>query len=153
MKRRHSRADAVRFTEEVRRLRPEVVFGADLIAGFPTETDAMFARSRALVEECGLTHLHVFPYSERAGTPAARMPQVPHRLRKHRAALLRQDGAAALRRHLDGEIGARRRVLAESNATGRTEQFTPVRLATAAEPGAILDLTMAGHDGRLLIAA
>ncbi len=153
MKRRHSRADAVRFTEQARRLRPDIVFGADLIAGFPTETDAMFARSRELIEECGLTHLHVFPYSERTGTPAARMPQVPHRLRKHRAALLRQDGEAALRRLLDGEIGARRRVLAESNATGRTEQFTPVRLATAAEPGAILDLTMAGHDGRHLIAA
>src|SRR6476659_2351889 len=115
MKRRHLRADAVAFTNQVRRLRPDIVFGADIIAGFPTETDDAFARSRDLVSECGLTHLHVFPYSERAGTPAARMPQVPHRLRKERARLLRQDGDAALRLHLDGEIGARRRVLTESN--------------------------------------
>jgi threonylcarbamoyladenosine tRNA methylthiotransferase MtaB len=153
MKRRHSRADAIRFTEQVRRLRPGMVFGADIIAGFPTETDAMFARSRELVEECALTHLHVFPYSQRPGTPAARMPQVPHPLRKERARLLRQDGEAALRRHLEGEIGARRRVLAESNAIGRTEQFTPVRLAAPAGPGTILDVSIAAHDGRQLIAA
>src|ERR1041385_7011960 len=122
MKRRHLRADAVRFTEQVRRLRPDVVFGADLIAGFPTETDDAFARSRALIAECGLTHLHVFPYSERAGTPAARMPQVPPQLRKERARVLREAGAAALRRHLDNEIGARRRALTEPNDLGRTEQ-------------------------------
>jgi threonylcarbamoyladenosine tRNA methylthiotransferase MtaB len=153
MKRRHSRADAVRFTEQVRRLRPDIVFGADIIAGFPTETDEAFARSRALVEACGLTHLHVFPYSARPGTPAARMPQVPHPLRRERAALLRQDGQAALRRHLDAQVGARRRVLTESNGTGRTEQFTPVRLAAATAPGTILDLTITGHDGRRLLAA
>jgi threonylcarbamoyladenosine tRNA methylthiotransferase MtaB len=153
MKRRHSRADAIRFTEAVRRLRPDIVFGADIIAGFPTETDEAFGRSRDLVAECGLTHLHVFPFSARPGTPAARMPQVPHPLRKERAALLRQDGAAALRRHLDGEIGARRRVLTESNGIGRTAQFTPVRLAASTEAGAILDLTIAGHDGRHLLAA
>ena len=92
MKRRHSRADAIAFARQVRRLRPDIVFGADIIAGFPTETEDAFARSRDLVAECGLTHLHVFPYSERAGTPAARMPQVPHPLRKERARLLRQDG-------------------------------------------------------------
>jgi threonylcarbamoyladenosine tRNA methylthiotransferase MtaB len=153
MKRRHSRADAIAFTNQVRRLRPGMVFGADIIAGFPTETDAAFARSRELVAECGLTHLHVFPYSQRPGTPAARMPQVPPQLRKERARLLRQDGAAALTRHLDGEIGARRRVLAESNDTGRTEQFTPVRLAHSAEPGTMLDVSIASHDGRQLIAA
>jgi threonylcarbamoyladenosine tRNA methylthiotransferase MtaB len=153
MKRRHSRADAVRFTEQVRRLRPDIVFGADIIAGFPTETDEAFARSRALVEACSLTHLHVFPYSARPGTPAARMPQVPHPLRRERAALLRQDGQAALRRHLDAQVGARRRVLTESNGTGRTEQFTPVRLAAATAPGTILDLTITGHDGRRLLAA
>ena len=153
MKRRHSRADAIRFTEQVRRLRPDVVFGADIIAGFPTETDAAFARSRDLVAECGLTHLHVFPYSERPGTPAARMPQVPHALRKQRARLLRQDGEAALRRHLDREVGATRRVLTESNDTARTEQFTPVRLAVHAEPGQRLDVTIAGHDGKHLLAA
>jgi len=153
MKRRHSREQAIAFTAQVRRLRPDIVLGADIIAGFPTETDEAFARSRELVEECGLTHLHVFPYSERAGTPAARMPQVPHPLRKERARLLRQDGDAALRRHLAAEVGARRRVLTESNQLGRTEQFTPVRLAAPAEPGTILDLTMMGHDGRHLLGA
>ena len=153
MKRRHTRADAIAFAAQVRRLRPDIVFGADIIAGFPTETDEAFARSRDLVTECGLTHLHVFPYSERAGTPAARMPQVPHPLRKERARLLRQDGDAALRRHLDGEVGARRRVLTESNGMGRTEQFTPVRLAAPTKPGVILDLAIAGHDGRHLLAA
>ena len=153
MKRRHSRADAIAFTAEVRRLRPDVVFGADIIAGFPTETDAMFARSRELVAECGLTHLHVFPYSARPGTPAARMPQVPPHLRKERARLLREHGQAALRRHLMSEIGARRRVLTESNGMARTEQFTPVRLAGHAEPGQIVDVTIAGHDGQRLLAA
>src|SRR4051812_48132996 len=153
MKRRHLRADAVRFTEQVRRLRPNMVFGADVIAGFPTETDDAFGRSRDLIAECGLTHLHVFPYSERPGTPAARMPQVPHGLRKERARLLRQDGEAALRRHLGAEVGARRRVLVESNDTARTEPFTPVRLAAHAEPGTLIDVTIAGHDSRHLLAA
>ena len=153
MKRRHSRADAVAFARQVRRLRPDVVFGADIIAGFPTETDAAFARSRDLVAECGLTYLHVFPYSARPGTPAARMPQVPHPVRRERAALLRQDGAAALRRHLDAEIGARRRVLVEQHDSARTEHFTPVRLSMPAAPGTILDLSIAGHDGRHLLAA
>jgi threonylcarbamoyladenosine tRNA methylthiotransferase MtaB len=153
MKRRHSREQAVAFAAQVRRLRPDIVLGADIIAGFPTETDAAFARSRDLVAECGLTHLHVFPYSERAGTPAARMPQVPHPLRKDRARVLRQDGEAALRRHLASEVGTTRRVLAESGGLGRTEHFTPVRLAAPAEPGTILALTMTGHDGRYLLAA
>jgi threonylcarbamoyladenosine tRNA methylthiotransferase MtaB len=153
MKRRHSRADAIAFTEQVRHLRPDIVFGADIIAGFPTETDDAFARSRDLVADCGLTHLHVFPYSERPGTPAARMPQVPHALRKERAALLRQDGAAALRRHLETQVGTRRRVLTERGGIGRTEQFTPVRLPEPIGPGAMLDLSIAGHDGRHLLAA
>jgi len=153
MKRRHLRADAIAFTSQVRRLRPDMVFGADIIAGFPTETDSAFARSRELVDECGLTHLHVFPYSERPGTPAARMPQVPHALRKERARLLRQDGEAALRRHLGAEVGAKRCVLTESNDMARTEQFTPVRLAAHAEPGKLVDVTIAGHDGKHLLAA
>jgi len=153
MKRRHSRADAVAFTDQVRRLRPDIVFGADLIAGFPTETDDMFARSLDLVADCGLTHLHVFPYSERDGTPAARMPQVPGHVRKERAARLRALGAAMLARHLDAQIGARRRLLTEANGIGRTEQFTPVRLAAASEPGMMFDATIAAHDGRQLIAA
>ncbi|MEA2876840.1 MAG: threonylcarbamoyladenosine tRNA methylthiotransferase MtaB [Hyphomicrobiales bacterium] len=153
MKRRHTRADAIAFTNDVRRLRPDMVFGADIIAGFPTETDDMFARSRDLVDECGLTHLHVFPYSARPGTPAARMPQVPPPLRKERARLLRDAGAAALRRHLDDEVGARRRVLTERGGIARTEQFTPVRLASPTGPGHMLDLTIATHDGKHLIAA
>ncbi len=153
MKRRHLRADAIRFADQARRLRPDVVFGADLIAGFPTETDAMFERSLDLVDDCALTYLHVFPFSARPGTPAARMPQVAHDVRKERARLLRQKGAQALRRHLEGEIGARRQVLVESEATGRTEQFTPVKLAMPAPPGTIADFTIAGHDGRRLLAA
>jgi threonylcarbamoyladenosine tRNA methylthiotransferase MtaB len=104
MKRRHSRADAIAFCETVRRLRPDTVFGADLIAGFPTETEAMFQNSLALVADCGLTHLHVFPFSPRSGTPAARMPQLSRQIVKERAARLRDRGAAALRRHLDLRI-------------------------------------------------
>ena len=153
MKRRHLRADAIAFCDQVRRLRPDVVFGGDIIAGFPTETDEMFARSLDLVDDCGLTHLHVFPFSARPGTPAARMPAVAPAIVKERARALRQQGEAALRRHLDGEIGARRRVLAEQRGLGRTEHFTKVRLAGTAEPGAILDLTIAGHDGAQLLAA
>ena len=153
MKRRHLRADAIAFCAEARRLRPDVVFGGDIIAGFPTETEEMFARSLDLVDACRLTHLHVFPFSPRPGTPAARMPQVPRPVVKERAARLRQKGEAALRRHLDGEIGARRRVLTESDQIGRTEQFTPVLLAAPAEPGVILELAIAGHDGRHLLAA
>jgi threonylcarbamoyladenosine tRNA methylthiotransferase MtaB len=153
MKRRHSREDAIAFCAALRRLRPDIVFGADLIAGFPTETEDMFRRSLDLVEECGLTHLHVFPFSPRPGTPAARMPQLPRAVVKERARRLRERGALALRRHLDAEIGATRRVLAETGDRGRTEQFTPVRLAMAAAPGAILDARIAAHDGRQLRAA
>ena len=153
MKRRHSRGDAIAFCEQVRRLRPDVVFGADIIAGFPTENEDMFARSLDLVDECGLTQLHVFPFSPRPGTPAARMPQLDRALIKDRARRLREKGEVTLRRHLDLEIGAHRRVLAESRALGRTEQFLPVRLAAPVEPGVIVDLTMTGHDGRQLMAA
>jgi threonylcarbamoyladenosine tRNA methylthiotransferase MtaB len=153
MKRRHLRADAIAFCGQVRRLRPDVVFGGDLIAGFPTETEAMFARSLDLVDECGLTHLHVFPFSPRPGTPAARMPPLGRDTVKERARRLREKGAAALRAHLDAQIGARRRVLTESHDVGRTEHFTQVRLTAPVEPATILDLTVAGHDGRLLLAA
>jgi threonylcarbamoyladenosine tRNA methylthiotransferase MtaB len=153
MKRRHSRAGAIAFCNTVRRVRPDVVFGADMIAGFPTETEAMFANSLDLVDACGLTHLHVFPFSPRPGTPAARMPQLRRDIVKDRARRLRQRGVLALTRHLDTEVGRTRRVLTESRATGRTEQFTLVRLAMPVEPGQILDLTMAAHDGRQLLAA
>jgi threonylcarbamoyladenosine tRNA methylthiotransferase MtaB len=152
MKRRHSRSDAVALCAELRRRRPGMVFGADIIAGFPTETEDMFRRSLDLVEECGLTHLHVFPYSPRPGTPAARMPQVARNIVKDRARRLRQRGEAALRRHLDGEIGAVRRVLAESDDGGRSEHFTPVRFVAPIEPGIIVTARMIGHDGSRLIA-
>jgi threonylcarbamoyladenosine tRNA methylthiotransferase MtaB len=153
MKRRHLRADAIDFCSTIRRLRPGTVFGADLIAGFPTETEDMFGRSLDLVDECGLTHLHVFPFSPRPGTPAARMPQLPHAVVRERARRLRERGAVALAQHLDGEVGTTRCVLTESGGSGRTEHFTPVKLATAIEAGMILDLKIAAHDGRQLQAA
>jgi threonylcarbamoyladenosine tRNA methylthiotransferase MtaB len=153
MKRRHSRRDAIAFCERVRRLRPDVAFGADMIAGFPTESEDMFSRSLDLIDECGLTQLHVFPFSARPGTPAARMPPLERSIVKERARRLREKGQIALRAHLEREIGRRRTVLAESRALGRTEQFTPVRLAAPIAPGVILDLTMTGHDGRQLLAA
>lgn len=153
MKRRHLRDDAIRFCEDVRRLRPDMVFGADIIAGFPTETEEMFARSLAIVEDCGLTHLHVFPYSPRPGTPAARMPQVARDVVKDRARRLREKGEAALAAHLSGMVGRSFHVLVETRDMGRTEHFTPVRLVGPAEPGAILPVTVTAHDGRGAIAA
>jgi threonylcarbamoyladenosine tRNA methylthiotransferase MtaB len=153
MKRRHGRDDAIRFCEAVRRLRPDAVFGADLIAGFPTETEEQFTRSLDLVAECGLTHLHVFPYSPRPGTPAARMPPVAGDVIRERAARLRNAGAAALTAHLAGEVGRTQRVLTERGGMGRTEGFTPVRLAVNTPPGELRDVTIAGHDGRVLIGA
>src|SRR5215218_4891167 len=129
MKRRHLRQDAIDFCAQVRRLRPDIALGADVIAGFPTETDEMFARSQDLVEECGLTFLHVFPYSKRPGTPAARMPQVAGGEITERAKRLRETGAAALRKRLESEIGAERDVLIESATQGRTEHFVPVAIA------------------------
>jgi threonylcarbamoyladenosine tRNA methylthiotransferase MtaB len=153
MKRRHTRMDAIAFCDRVRRLRPDVAFGADIIAGFPTETEDMFARSLDLVDDCGLTQLHVFPFSPRPGTPAARMPQLDRAVVTQRAARLRAKGEAALARHLEAQVGHRRLVLTERGGLGHTEQFTAVRLASAVEPGKFLELTMAGHDGRQLLAA
>src|SRR5262249_7792716 len=153
MKRRHSRADAIAFCQTVRRLRPDVVFGADVIAGFPTETEEVFARSLDLVGACRVPQLHGFPFSPRPGTPAARMPQTKGEVIKDRARRLREKGDAALRRHLEAQVGARRQVLVESPALGRTEHFTRARLATPMEPGMILDVTVAGHDGRQLLTA
>ncbi len=153
MKRRHSRDEAIAFCEQVRRLRPDVVFGADIIAGFPTETEAMFVRSLDLVDECGLTQLHVFPFSLRPGTPAAHMPQLDRAIVKERAHRLRVKGEAVLGCHLEAQVGSRLKVLTERGGIGRTEQFTAVRLAAPVEPGRLLDLTMAGHDGRQLLAA
>jgi threonylcarbamoyladenosine tRNA methylthiotransferase MtaB len=153
MKRRHLRADAIAFCEQVRRLRPDMIFGGDIIAGFPTETEEMFARSLDLVDACGLTHLHVFPFSARPGTPAARMPQVPASVVKERARRLREKGEAALRRHLDSEVGKHRRVLTEMGGIGRTEDFTEVKLPALLARGQMVDVTFVGHDGRRLMAA
>src|SRR5216683_1300295 len=149
MKRRHSRKDAVEFCAQVRRLRPDIALGADIIAGFPTETDEMFARSQGLVEECDLTFLHVFHYSPRPGTPAARMPQVSGEKIKERARRLRAAGKAALQRRLACEIGATRQVLIESATQGRTEHFIPVAIS-GETPGAVRSLTITGNDGARL---
>ena len=149
MKRRHTRADAVALCAELRRLRPDMAFGADLIAGFPTETEAMAARTRALIEDCGLTFLHVFPYSPRPGTPAARMPPVAPDIARDRAARLRELGGRALRGHLRAQIGRALPVLAERGGRGRAPDFTTVATGTLA-PGAIETLVVAGHDGRRL---
>ncbi len=149
MKRRHSRKDAIGFCAQVRRLRPDIAFGADIIAGFPTETEEMFARSQDLVEECDLTFLHVFPYSKRPGTPAARMPQVAGENIKERARRLRASGETALRRRLASEIGATRQVLIESDRQGRTEHFLPVAIG-GETPGAVQQRAIAGHDGARL---
>jgi threonylcarbamoyladenosine tRNA methylthiotransferase MtaB len=153
MKRRHSRADAISFCETVRRLRPEIAFGADIIAGFPTETEEMFARSLDLVDECSLTQLHVFPFSPRPGTPAARMHQLDRTLVKERAKRLREKGDAALAAHLQDQIGTRHRILIESREMGRTEQFLPVRVNSPTAAGAISEVSISGHNGRQLLAA
>jgi threonylcarbamoyladenosine tRNA methylthiotransferase MtaB len=149
MKRRHLRKDAIAFCAQVRRLRPDIALGADIIAGFPTETEEMFSRSVDLVEECGLTFLHVFPYSKRPGTPAARMPQVDGGAIKERAKQLRAAGEAALRKRLAAEVGATREVLIESATQGRTEHFLPVAIYGDA-PGAIRSLVVTGNDGARL---
>lgn len=151
MKRRHLRDDAIRFCEDARKLRPDMVFGADIIAGFPTETEEMFAQSVKLVEECGLTFLHVFPFSPRKGTPAARMPQVKGPLVKERAARLRAVGDAALERHLAAQVGVAHRVLMEGPRMGRTEQFTEVEFGSDQPEGQIVTARITGFaQGRLL---
>jgi threonylcarbamoyladenosine tRNA methylthiotransferase MtaB len=149
MKRRHLRADSIRFCEEVRKARPDVVFGADLIAGFPTEDEAMFANSLAIVEECGLTHLHVFPFSPRPGTPAAKMPQLDRALVKERASRLRAAGEAAWASHLAQMTGKTLPVLIERKGLGRIPQFSPIAFSADIESG-IVDMHVTGHDGAVL---
>jgi threonylcarbamoyladenosine tRNA methylthiotransferase MtaB len=150
MKRRHSRKHAIEFCDQVRRLRPDIALGADIIAGFPTETEDMFTRSEELVDECNLTFLHVFPYSPRPGTPAAKMPQVDGHVVKARAKRLRAAGEAALQRRLNSEIGSTRQVLIESDVQGRTEHFVPVKIG-GGRPGDVLALKISGHDGARLV--
>ena len=156
MKRRHLRADAIRFTAELRRLRPDVVLGADLIAGFPTETEAMFQNSLSLVEECGLTFLHVFPFSARAGTPAGKMPQLRGDIRRERAARLRSAGEAALQRYFAHQVGRHVRVLVErargASAFGHSEHFAPVEIAAPAETGSVIEARVAAFNQQHLFA-
>ena len=152
MKRRHLRDDAIRFCEEVRAARPEMVFGADIIAGFPTETDDMFENSVNLVRECGLTWLHVFPYSAREGTPAARMPQVPGDIKRQRAAMLRSLGETRVQAHLASLVGAPQQVLMESERTGRTETFAPVHFDSPQPVGEIVETTPMGVKADALVA-
>lgn len=152
MKRRHLRDDSIRFCEDVRKLRPDMAFGADIIAGFPTETEAMFENSLKIVEECGLTHLHVFPFSPREGTPAARMPQVDRRIVKERAARLRVVGNAAYARHLQSLVGTQQNILVEREGLGRTEGFMLTTLVRG-NPGEIINVSISSHDGEKLIAA
>lgn len=152
MKRRHAREDAIRFCQEARQLRPGMTFGADIIAGFPTETEAHFQNSLDLVQDCGLTWLHVFPYSPRQGTPAARMPQVQGGAIKERAARLRALGAQQVQAHLAGQVGQRHAVLLENPRMGRTEHFTEVRFDHDQPAGQIVQATILGHDATQLIA-
>ena len=153
MKRRHLRDDAIRFTEKALKLRPEMTFGADIIAGFPTETDAHFEDSLRLVDDCNLTWLHVFPYSPRPGTPAAKMPAVNGTTIKARAARLRAAGEAAVARHLAAQQGRRHMVLTENPRMGRTEQFAEVTFTTDQPEGALLPVTITGTEGHRLTAA
>jgi threonylcarbamoyladenosine tRNA methylthiotransferase MtaB len=152
MKRRHSRADALRLVAQVRAVRPDTAFGADLIAGFPTETEAMFENTLALVEEAGLAFLHVFPFSPRPGTPAAKMPQLPRAVVKDRAARLRAAGEAGLARHLERQVGRTLEALVERAGVARAADFTEIAFAGEAEAGAMKALTITGHDGRRAIA-
>jgi threonylcarbamoyladenosine tRNA methylthiotransferase MtaB len=149
MKRRHSRADALTFIEDVRRLRPETSFGADMIAGFPTETEEMFTNAMGLAEEANIAHLHVFPYSPREGTPAARMPQLDRAMVKERAARLRATGLQLHQAHLDSMIGTQQSLLVENNGLAHTENFTLVAVP-GLTPRAIVQAKITGHNGKYL---
>ncbi len=150
MKRRHLRDDAIRFCEEALKLRPDMTFGADIIAGFPTETEAMFANSLDLVRACHLTWLHVFPYSPRQGTPAARMPQVNGKAIRDRAARLRAAGAAQVAAHLEAQVGREHQVLMESPRMGRTEQVAEVIFAADQPVSRIVAARVTGIEGQQL---
>ena len=150
MKRRHLREDAVSFCSEMRKARPDIAYGADLIAGFPTETEEMFASTLELIRECGITWLHVFPYSSRGGTPAARMPQVEYAAIKHRSSLLRKLAEQRVQEHLAGWVGRKGPVLMETSGTGRTEQFAEVAFEEDLEVGSIVAAEFVGTKGRHL---
>jgi threonylcarbamoyladenosine tRNA methylthiotransferase MtaB len=152
MKRRHSAAEAEAFCARVRTLRPDVVFGADFITGFPTETEEMFASTLRHVEACGLTHLHVFPFSPRSGTPAARMPQVEPSVARERAARLRSLGQSRLEAHLDRQIGRSFEALVENGGIARTPDFTPLRVPVDIPARSFCRAEVTGHDGTRLLA-
>ncbi|MEL6233981.1 MAG: tRNA (N(6)-L-threonylcarbamoyladenosine(37)-C(2))-methylthiotransferase MtaB [Pseudomonadota bacterium] len=153
MKRRHLRDDAIAFCAAMRGARPDIVFGADIIAGFPTESDAAYENSQRLVEECGLTWLHVFPYSPRPGTPAARMPQVEKAVIRDRAARLRALGTARAQAHLAGLVGSTQNVLIETPRSGRCEGFAEIRFSADRQPGALHRVRVTGHSEDHLLAA
>ncbi len=151
MKRRHSRDQAMQLVERVKAKRPDVSIGADIIAGFPTETDAMFENSLALLDDCDIVYGHIFPFSPRAGTPAARMPQVERSVVKARAARLRDKGSARKAKWLASLVGSRQRVLVENDGlTGHAENFAPARLLSAVTPGTLIDATVTGADSKTL---
>ena len=152
MKRRHNRADAVAICAEIRRLRPDAVLGADLIAGFPTETDAMFDNTLALIDECGLTHLHVFPYSPREGTPAANMPQVAKEIRRERAAKLRAAGDRQMAQVLANREDKTISVLVEKDRSGHCEHYLPVDIDRDAAPGSVVAARVRSQNGKRLMA-
>ncbi len=151
MKRRHLRDDVIAMARRLRTLRPDLALGADIIAGFPTETEEMFQQSLALVDEVGLTHLHVFPYSVRPGTPAAKMPQVQGPAIKERAARLRQKGSEAMAAFRADRIGRSANVLVEQDDSGHCEHYLPIRLDRPAAAGAIHRVTVTGQDQTHLI--
>ncbi len=150
MKRRHLRQDAIAMCERARAYRPDMAFGADIIAGFPTETDEMFKNTLNIVEECDLTFLHVFPYSERDGTPAAKMPQVAPIIRKERAAQLRAQGDVQMRKFLEKHTGFTRQIVVEQNNIGRTEHFAEILLDKHLEPGTLHSVRTLAVDGNRL---
>jgi threonylcarbamoyladenosine tRNA methylthiotransferase MtaB len=151
MKRRHLRDDVLRLAERLRALRPDLALGADIIAGFPTETDAMFARSLALIDEIGLSHLHVFPYSARPGTPAARMPQLPGPVIRERAQRLRQAGQRAAGAFRQARLGQTASVLIEQDNAGHCQHYLPIRLTTQVPAGSIQSVRISGLDDSHLI--
>jgi len=154
MKRRHTREQAIALCHELRARRPEIAFGADIIAGFPTETEEMFARSLSIVDEAGLQYLHVFPFSPREGTPAARMPQLGRACVKERAARLRAKGAEALANFLDGLVGSEKDAIVESGGRARLGNFASVKLEGGAGPvGEVARLRLTAREGDMLLGA
>jgi threonylcarbamoyladenosine tRNA methylthiotransferase MtaB len=153
MKRRHNRADILRFTERMRTVRPDVVFGADIIAGFPTETEEMFQNTLNIVGEAGLTYLHVFPYSARTGTPAAKMPQVVKAVRKERAERLRNIGKERLSLYLNSLVGTKQSLVIEQNGLARTEGFATARFDTTAPQGSVINAVVSGVENHHLLCA